>query len=69
MFFLCFLSVLTESGQISETKKLVNQLWKDLNNLAIARSQALAGAKELHVFARDAADARQRVQVPLWSCV
>ena len=41
----------------------MNQLWSDLKDLADARSIALAGAKEIHTFDRDAADAKERVQV------
>ena len=52
-----------DSAQIQENKEQVNQLWSDLKDLADARSLALAGAKEIHTFDRDAADAKERVQV------
>ncbi len=41
----------------------MDQLWEDLKDLADARSLALAAAKEIHTFDRDAADAKERVQV------
>lgn len=53
----------TDSAQISENKECVNQLWSDLKDLADARSLALAAAKEIHTFDRDAGDAKERVQV------
>ncbi len=52
-----------ESKQITETNDSVSQLWADLKNLAEARTQDLAGAKEIHTFDRDAGDAKERVQV------
>ena len=41
----------------------MEQLWSDLKELMDARTQALAGAKEIHTFDRDAADTKERVQV------
>lgn len=55
--------VLAESEEISERKEIVNQLWIDLKDLAEARTQALAGAKEIHTFDRDALDTKERIQV------
>ena len=52
-----------ESSKITERKEIINQLWTDLKDLADARSLALAGAKEIHTFDRDAADTRERIQV------
>ena len=52
----------TESEQIRSGREEVDQLWVDLKDLAEARSLALAGAKEIHTFDRDAADAKERVQ-------
>ena len=52
-----------ESNEIAERKEIVNQLWIDLKDLADARTQALAGAKEIHTFDRDALDTKERVQV------
>ena len=52
-----------ESDQIKAGREEVDQLWADLKDLADARSLALVGAKEIHTFDRDAADAKQRVQV------
>ena len=42
---------------------MINQLWVDLKDLAEARTQALAGAKEIHTFDRDALDTKERIQV------
>ena len=42
---------------------MVEELWSDLKELMDARIQALAGAKEIHTFDRDAADTKERVQV------
>lgn len=56
-------SLCSELAQIQENKDNVNQLWSDLKDLADARSLALAAAKEIHTFDRDAADAKERVQV------
>lgn len=42
---------------------MINQLWIDLKDLAEARRQALAGAKEIHTFDRDALDTKERIQV------
>ena len=53
----------TESREIAERKDVINQLWVDLKDLAEARRQALAGAKEIHTFDRDALDTKERIQV------
>ena len=47
---------------------MINQLWVDLKDLAEARRQALAGAKEIHTFDRDALDTKERVQVHTLYC-
>lgn len=52
-----------DSEAITDRKVVINQLWTDLKDLTDARSLALAGAKEIHTFNRDAADAKERVQV------
>ena len=52
-----------ESREIAERKDVINQLWIDLKDLAEARTQALAGAKEIHTFDRDALDTKERIQV------
>lgn len=52
-----------ESREIAERKYVINQLWIDLKDLAEARTQALAGAKEIHTFDRDALDTKERIQV------
>ena len=52
-----------ESREITERKDVINQLWVDLKDLAEARRQALAGAKEIHTFDRDALDTKERIQV------
>ena len=54
---------LVESNEIAERKDVINQLWVDLKDLAEARTQALAGAKEIHTFDRDALDTKERIQV------
>ena len=54
---------LLESREIAERKDVINQLWIDLKDLADARTQALAGAKEIHTFDRDALDTKERIQV------
>ena len=54
---------LTESAQIRKRCDNINQLWSDLMELADARTHALASAKEIHTFDRDAADCRERIQV------
>ena len=54
---------LLESREITERKDVINQLWIDLKDLADARTQALAGAKEIHTFDRDALDTKERIQV------
>ena len=44
----------------------------DLKDLADARSLALAGAKEIHTFDRDAGDAKERIQVRaviIYACI
>ena len=56
-------TLIIESKEIAERKEVVNQLWIDLKELADARTQALAGAKEIHTFDRDALDTKERVQV------
>jgi len=43
-------------------KVVINQLWGDLKDITNPRSLTLVGAKEIHTFNRDAADARERVQ-------
>ena len=48
---------------------MINQLWSDLKDLAEARTQALASAREIHIFDRDAADCRERIQVCVCVCV
>ena len=50
-----------ESVEIKERAEVINQLWSDLKELADARSLALAGAREIHTFDRDAADTKERV--------
>ena len=50
-----------ESVEIKECAEVINQLWSDLKELADARSLALAGAREIHTFDRDAADTKKRV--------
>lgn len=57
------ISTAAESAQIQQSKDTIDQLWSDLKGLADARSLALAAAKEIHTFDRDAADAKERVQV------
>lgn len=52
-----------DSKAITDRKVVINQLWTDLKDLTDARSLALAGAKEIHTFNRDAGDAKERVQV------
>lgn len=52
-----------DSSLIKQNKETVNQLWSDLKDLADDRSSALASAKEIHTFDRDAGDAKERVQV------
>ena len=59
---------LTESTQIHERREVINQLWSDLKDLAEARTQALASAREIHIFDRDAADCRERIQVCVCVC-
>ena len=54
---------LIESREIAERKDVINQLWIDLKDLAEARTQALAGAREIHTFDRDALDTKERIQV------
>ena len=56
-------NLLAESNEIAERKEIINQLWIDLKDLAEARTQALAGAKEIHTFDRDALDTKERIQV------
>jgi hypothetical protein len=48
---------------------VINQLWIDLKDLAEARTQALAGAKEIHTFDRDALDTKERIQVNITMCL
>ena len=57
------LPVPLDSEAITDRKVVINQLWTDLKDLTDARSLALAGAKEIYTFNRDAADAKERVQV------
>lgn len=51
-----------ESAQIRTRRDGINQLWADLRELADARTQALASAKEIHTFDRDASDCKERIQ-------
>ncbi len=53
----------TESAHIKQRRDAINQLWSDLRELTDARTQALASAKEIHTFDRDAADCKERIQV------
>lgn len=43
-----------DASRISAKVDDVNQLWDDLNELAHARQEALSGAKQVHVFDRNA---------------
>ena len=41
----------------------ISQLWSSLRETIDVRSKALAVAKEIHTFDRDAVDTKERVQV------
>jgi len=44
----------THRDSISQKTKEINQLWEDLKELASARHEALSGAKQVHVFDKNA---------------
>ena len=50
-----------------EHEAAIKELWEELKEMTDARSMALAGAKEIHMFNKDAADTRSLIQVR--SCV
>ena len=60
--------IFADSAEIQRSKDTVNRLWQELKKHAERRTLALAGAKEIHTFDRDAGDAKERVQVSecLW---
>ena len=61
--YVCMYMCPADSDEIKEESEHLNSLWMDLKQKTNARSLALAGAKEVHTFDRDAADTRERIQV------
>ena len=57
----------TDAQIIEECKSAVSQLWTSLRETIDMRSMALAVAKEIHTFDRDAVDTRERIQVCMYS--
>ena len=53
----------TDAQIIEERKSAISQLWTSLRETIDMRSMALAVAKEIHTFDRDAVDTRERIQV------
>ena len=48
---------------IVEHEGAIRELWEELKEMTDARSMALAGAKEIHIFNKEAADTRSLIQV------
>ncbi|KAK7105089.1 spectrin beta chain, non-erythrocytic 5-like isoform X3 [Littorina saxatilis] len=51
-----------EADKIRKRLAEVKQLWAELNEVARARQEALAGAKEVHLYGRDADDTLEWIQ-------
>lgn len=51
-----------EAEKIRKRTTEIQQLWAELNEVAKARQEALAGAKEVHVYGRDADDTLEWIQ-------
>ena len=70
MIFMCskYFSSLSSSPDmrhISERKEAVITLWKQLKELANARTEALAMAKKIHTFNREADDMTHQITVSI----
>lgn len=57
------LSFSSDSRHIQQRKGAISSSWARLQKLTEARTKALAAAKEIHAFNRDASDTMQSVQV------
>ena len=53
----------SSSVEINKQLRLTNKLWEILQNKTFTRDKILAAAKEIHVFNRDAFEARGRILV------
>ncbi|XP_076441755.1 spectrin beta chain, non-erythrocytic 5-like [Babylonia areolata] len=51
-----------EADKIRKRLAEIQQLWAELNEVAKARQEALAGAKEVHLYGRDADDTLEWIQ-------
>ena len=51
------------SVEINNQLRLTNMQWETLQNKTLTRDKILAAAKELHVFNRDASEAKTRILV------
>lgn len=51
------------SVEINKHLRLANKLWEILQNKTFTRDKILAAAKEIHVFNRDAFEAKGRIVV------
>ena len=57
---------MSETSLIVEHEGAIKELWEELKEMMDGRSMALAGAKEIHIFNKEAADTRSLIQVRLW---
>lgn len=53
----------SSSVEINKQLRLTNKLWEILQNKTFTRDKILAAAKEIHVFNRDAFEAKGRILV------
>ena len=53
----------SSSVEINKQLRLANKLWETLQNKTFTRDKILAAAKEIHVFNRDAFEAKGRILV------
>jgi len=51
------------SVEINKQLRLTNMQWETLQNKTFTRDKILAAAKEIHVFNRDASEAKTRILV------
>ena len=55
----------SSSVKINEQLRFTNKQWETLENKTYTRDKILATAKEIHVFNRDASEAKERILVIL----
>jgi len=53
----------SSSVEINKQMRFTNKLWEILQNKTVTRDKILAAAKEIHVFNRDAFEAKGRILV------